>query len=336
MKHVNSSIKGQKVEMKIRYLCKPSALNIQPGNGLERGAAIKFALNELMKVNVSLQNIVYGDDVFVTILPFSQQDSFLMCPVNAQESVKKLVLEKGGFVSQKRSTEAVAEFLTDIYPNKYQSKHCLIHSIYFDMDGVLREEERLDQNLPFFSILTDYIKNCKGPYTASPPISIATGAYRKSLMSALDYIPLNKHTISARFHRNEPPLAWPPIIYEEGYLVFDPVNEITLDLTEEKYGLVSPVYRKLITLIMGLGKKINERVPEINKEIGAECKITPTERVGYNLDLPLEVRRGDLEDLRSAHAVIYNRIRDLFEKHLPHEIEIEFGGLFSQNELEQM
>jgi len=322
--------------VKIRYLSKPQALNIETEGGLERSDGVKFALKELMKLNLSLQNVVYGDDMLVTILPFSEEDSLLMCPSNAQESVKKLVSEKGGFVSSKRSTEAVVEFLTDIYPNKYRSKHHLIHSIYFDMDGVIWERERLNQNLPFLSIIADYIKNCEGPYTAHPPISNATGAYREALMRMLNYISLKKHNIPARFHRNELPLAWPPIIFEEGYLVFDPVNEITFDLTEERYGLVSPVYRKLITLIMRLGEKINERVPGINKELGAECKIAPKERAGYNLDLPLEVRRAGPKEIRKAHTLIYQSIRDLLEKYIPSEVEIEFGGLFSQNELKQI
>lgn len=321
--------------MKIRYLSKPQALNIEPEGGLGRTDGVKFVLRSLMGLSISLQQIVYGDDMLETILPFSQEGSLLMCPSNAQESVKKLVLEKGGFVSEKRSTEAVAEFLTDVYPRKYQDKHQAIHSIFFDMDGVVWEEERVNQNLPFLSIIADYIKNCEGPYTAHPPISNATGAYRKNLMRMVGDIQLTKQNIPVRFHRRELPLAWPPIVFEGGYLVFDPVNEIIYDLTEEKYGLVSPIYRKLITLITELGERINERVPEINKTLGAECRIAPKERQGYNLDLPLEVRRAGPGEIRKAHTLIYQSIRDLLEKYIPSEVEIEFGGLLSRKELER-
>jgi len=321
--------------VKIRYLSKPQALNIEPEGGLGRTDGVKFVLRSLMGLSISLRQIVYGDDMLETMLPFSQEGSLLMCPSNAQESVKKLVLEKGGFVSEKRSTEAVAEFLTEVYPRKYQDKHQAIHSIFFDMDGVVWEEERVNQNLPFLSIIADYIKNCEGPYTAHPPISNATGAYRKNLMRMVGDIRLTKQNIPVRLHRKELPLSWPPIVFEGGYLVFDPVNATTYDLTEEQYGLVSPVYRELISLIMALGKRINERVPEINKTLGAECRIAPKERQGYNLDLPLEVRRAGPEEIRKAHTLIYQSIRDLLEKYIPSEVEIEFGGLLSRKELER-
>lgn len=321
--------------MRIRYLSKPQALNIEPEEGLERTDGIKFVLKELMQLSSFLSQTAYVDDMFVSAFPFVKESAILiMAPSNAEEGVKKLVLSQGGFVSGKRSTEAVAEFLTDVYPRKYRDKHRAIHSIFFDMDGVVWEEERIEQNRPFYRIITDYIKNCEGPYTAHPPISIATGAYREALMRVLNYISLNKHNIPARFHRNELPLAWPPIIFEGGCLVFDPVNATTYDLTEEQYGLVSSVYRELISLIMALGKKIDERVPEIDKELGAKCKIAPKERQGYCLDLPLEVRYNP-QDLKRAHQIIYHQVKDLLEKYIPSEIEIEFGGLFSQSELEE-
>ena len=231
--------------MRIRYLSKPQALNIEPEEGLERTDGIKFVLKELMQLSSFLSQTAYVDDMFVSAFPFVKESAILiMAPSNAEEGVKKLVLSQGGFVSGKRSTEAVAEFLTDVYPRKYRDKHRAIHSIFFDMDGVVWEEERIEQNRPFYRIITDYIKNCEGPYTAHPPISIATGAYREALMRVLNYISLNKHNIPARFHRNELPLAWPPIIFEGGCLVFDPVNATTYDLTEEQYGLVSSVYRE--------------------------------------------------------------------------------------------
>lgn len=320
--------------MKIEYLCKPQALNIEPEGGSKRTDGVKFVLRKLMHLNLSLQHIVYVDDMLVTILPFHKEGThLLMCPSNAEEGAKKLVSEQGGFVSSKRSTEAVAEFLTNIYPNRYKDKHSMIHSIFFDMDGCVWEEERMEENRPFFRIIADYIRSCEGPFTAHPPISNATGAYKKNLLRMLDDIRLNKENIPVKFHRSEPPLAWPPIVFEGGYLVFDPVNETTFDLTEEKYGLVSPVYRQLNDLLQKLGEKINERVPGINKELGAECRIAPKERGGYCLDLPLELRHNP-QDIKRAHQIIYRRIKDLLEKSVPREIEIEFGGLFLQAELE--
>jgi hypothetical protein len=318
--------------LKIKYLTKPQALNIEPFEGLERVDSVRFVLEKLM--SLTLKEIAYVDDMLVSALPFIEKGvRVIMAPSNAEESLKRLVLEKGGFVSTKRSTEAVAEFLTEIYPNQYQSNHSVIHSIYFDMDGILWERERFDEIYPFLNVIANYIKNCKGPYTSHPPISIVTGAYKESLNQALNYIPLNKQSIPAQFHRDKPPFVWPPIIFEEGYFVYDPITETTFDLTEEKYGLVSPVYQELIVLLRKLGEKINKRVPTINKKLRAECKIAPKEKGGYNLDLPLEIRR-DLREVRKAHILIYRHIEDLLQELTQKGIKIEFGGLLSQNELE--
>ncbi len=305
--------------MKIRYVSGPQSLDIKP-EGMSRHIGVEFFL--------PIQRIVYGDDMFLSMTPFCEQGALLMCPSNAQEEVKKMVRASGGFVSGKRSTEAVAEFLTEIYPHRYQSKHRLIHSIYFDKDGVVWEAERLEQNLPFLKIIADYIKNCEGPYTAHPPISIATGTYRESVLRLMSYIQLDKDNIPARFQLGNVPLAWPPVIFEEGCLALDPTTGNTLDLTEEKYGLFPQDLREPLLLIAKLGEEINKRVPEINRQLGADCKIIPKERSGYTLDLPSRVR-GSIEDLRKAHSLVYWNIKDLVPKNT------DFAGLFTKQELEK-
>ncbi|MDO8558868.1 MAG: hypothetical protein Q7R84_00905 [bacterium] len=296
--------------MKMLYISGPQSLDIKP-EGLSRSIGVKFAVGKKI--------IVYGDDMLLSMTPFAKQGAFLMCPSNAQEEVKKLVKENRGFVSGKRSTEAVAEFLTKIYP-KWHDKHRLIHSIYFDKDGVIWEAERIEQNIPFFKVINDYIRNCQGPYTAHPPISIATGATWESTLKALKHIRLNKENIPAS-------MPWPPIIFEEGCLAFSPTTESTFDLTEEKYGLFSRDFREIIGLIVELGEEINKRVPEINKQLGLDCKIVHKERSGYTLDLPFGAR-GSKEELKKAHSLIYRNIRDLLGK------DMEFAGLFTKQELE--
>lgn len=310
--------------MKIRYVSGPQSLDIKP-SGMSRHMGVEFAMGELMELNALLGRIVYADDMLLSMIPFYEQGAFLMCPVNAQEEVKKLVKESGGFVSQKRSAEAVAEFLTKVYP-KWRNKHGLVHSIYFDKDGVIWEAERLKENLPFLKIIAEYIKNCEGPYTAHPPISIATGASRESTMKVLEYIQLNKRNIPAKFHREKPPFAWPPVIFEEGCLAFDPVTGKTTDLTDEKYGVFPLGFQRIIASINKLGQEINKRVPEINGQLGSDCKIVTKEKSGYTLDLPFGVR-GSLEELRKAHALIYRNIQNLIGEGM------EFAGLFTREEL---
>lgn len=314
--------------MPIRYLTKPQALCLEAKPGLERNDGIQFALTELMSANVSLKNVCFADDAIVSITPFAKEGSLLMCPSNASDDVKRLVSDSRGFVSTKRSTEAVAEFLTDVYPNQYSQKHQHIHSIYLDMDGVVWERESAPNNLPSFAMIADYVKNCKGPFTDAPPISIATGADRNAFLDCLRYAPIDKRHIPSQFHRASLPLGYPPIIFEEGYLVFDPINEVFYDLTEEKYGLVSQDTCALLRLIQALGERINERVPRINQALGANCKIVSKERAGYTLDLPLPFKL-DHKGAEHAHWVIWCHINDILKG-----MELEFGGLLTQKELQ--
>lgn len=320
--------------MEINYFCKPQCICIEANGGPKRNAAVKLMLTEFMKLNIGLQHIAYMDDVLAAILPFGKQGSFLFCPSNAQKDVKEFVLNKKGFVSSKRSTQAVVEFLTDVYPKKHKAKHKNIHSIFFDMDGCLWEEERFEINQPFFKIITDYIRNCKGPYTAYPPISIATGANRKSLTKVLSHIGLNKYNIPTEFHRDKPPFAWPPAVFEEGCLALDTIWETVFDLTKTKYRLVSPNYWYLNKLIVELGRKIDAIVPEINKDLEANCKLVTKERSGYTLDIPLGVR-DSLDDLRKAHRIIYKYAKVLLDQYIPKNVKIKISGLFSKNEIEK-
>lgn len=323
----NKRGKGRKTRMKIRYISGPQSLDIKL-EGISRKMGVEFVMEKLMGLDVAARRIVYADDMLLSMVPFYEQGALLMCPSNAREEAKKIVRESGGFVSEKRSTEAVVEFLTQIYPSEYRDKHRFIHSIYFDKDGVVWEAERLEQNLPFFKIIADYIKNCEGPYTAHPPISIATGASRASVSRVLDYIQLNRENIPVKFHRENIPLVWPPVIFEEGCLALDPVTGTgnTFDLTEEKYGLFPRDLRELILLIVKLGEEINKRVPAINKQLGQNCKIVSKERSGYTLDLPFGIR-GSRDNPRRAHSLIYRNIQDLIPK------DMEFAGLFTEQEL---
>ncbi len=228
----------------------------------------------------------------------------------------------------------MVEFHTKVYPERYRKKHSSIHSIYLDMDGVLWERERADECRPWFEKIASYLKACKGPFTDSPPISIATGAYKNSLFDALRYVPIDKHHIPSQFHRTSPPLLWPPIIFEEGYLVFDPVNGTFYDLTEEKYGMVSQDTRELLKIIRDIGRKVDKKVPQINQDLGAECQKTRKEKAGYTLDLPYGLRLNP-EAVRKAHCLIFARVADILEKNLSEGIEIEFDGLLNKEELEK-
>lgn len=312
--------------MKMRYITGPQSLDIKP-EGLNRSMAVEFMMGELMELNALMGKVVYADDMLLSMVPFRERGNFLMCPANAQEEVKDFVRKNNGFISPKRSTEAVAEFLTEVYPKEYKDKHRLVYSIYLDKDGVLWEEERLKENLPFFRVITDHVKNCQGPYTAYPPISIATGAHWESTLKVLNHIKLDRDNIPAMFHRDKAPFAWPPVIFEEGCLAYDPVTGITFDLTEEKYGLFPCGFQRIISSITKLGAEIDKRVSEINKQLGQDCKIVHKEKSGYTLNLPFEVR-SSLENLRKAHYVIYQNIRDLLGGNM------EFAGLFTKEELE--
>ncbi|MFH1657326.1 MAG: hypothetical protein ABH919_02565 [bacterium] len=308
----------------IVYKTGPSALDLAP-KGLNRCKTVEHILR---KRNLSLKNIVFVDDMLISMFPFSERGSFLMCPANAQEKVKELVLEKGGFVSTKRSTEAMAEFLTDIYPNLCKKWHKSVHSIIFDKDGCLWERQKIKQSLPSFEIITDYVKNCKGPFTESPPISVATGASEKSVIRMLRYIQINKENIPEKLRQ-----TWLPIIMEEGCLSLDPITETLIDFTENRYGLFPPGQQKLIKLIMDIGEKINKRALAINKTLGAKCEIVKKERAGYTIGLPFKTR-NDPEEVKNAHVEIYKQVKDLLEN-LPPDIGIEFHGLLTKKELDR-
>ena len=316
--------------LKLKYLTKPQAMTIEIENGINRIKAIKFVLKELLNESPSLSKIVYVDDMEITFLPVINAGALpLFAPVNAQESVKEIVKLHGGFVSKKETTAAVAEFLTKIYPQRYRKFHDSIHSIWFDMDGILWEEEKIKENYPFFKIITKYIKNCTGPYTARPPISICTGAAMENVRRVLEFLKM-KESVPDRFRRSELPLAWPPVLYEEGYLAYDFINERKYDLTE--HGLVSSEYHTLFKVLKKLEKEIGKRLLTINKKLKAECKIVLKERSGVCVDLPLEMREG--EALKKAHCTIYHEIKD-FLSSIPENIKIDFQGILSREELEE-